>query len=368
MVDQQQPPGLLGMFGGGGGQQQQGVGGLLGALDPEKMAYLGMMLKGLSPYSSIDSEGMLKLAQAKQQNAAELALKTRQQQFTEGQASQLNDFRERQLAQQNVTPAAKAAADFGLTKDNGTGPGTQAYKDFMSSFYQLKGEGYTAVTIDDGSGEKRTVFQDKQGNFKTPEQVGIVPAATPASGANAIPPPPPGADPKEWRRKQTDMRAAEEAQRPGRQATAGRLVEDIDRAQNIIDTSILPTTGLIGGQALSKIGGTAAHDLSATLESIGANISFDKLQQMRSQSPTGGALGNVSDKDINLLKSTLGSIRQSQTAGDLKFNLDRLRKQYDEVIHGPGGGGPSSPQQTPSQRKTINGKGYSKIGGQWYED
>ena len=186
-MDQQQPPGLLQSLFGGGQQDQQGgglfggAGGLIGAIDPQKMAYLGMIAKGLDPYSSIDPNSMLKNAQAQQQHQQDLALRQRRQLFEEGQAGVANDFRERQLAQQNVTPAAKAAADFGLTAESGQGPGTKPYKDFMNSFYQLKGEGYTPVTIDDGSGEKRTVFQDKQGNFKTPAQVGI---DLPNTGAN----------------------------------------------------------------------------------------------------------------------------------------------------------------------------------------
>ncbi len=83
---QQQPPGLFqSLFGGLGGGQQQGgqqQPGLLGALsDPETMGYLGMMVKALSPYSNVDPQGMLKLAQAKQKEAQDLTLRQQQLQL-----------------------------------------------------------------------------------------------------------------------------------------------------------------------------------------------------------------------------------------------------------------------------------------------
>lgn len=55
------PQGILGML----GMQNQQPQGLLGALgDPETMAYIGMMLKGMNPYSQIDPNAMLSAAHA----------------------------------------------------------------------------------------------------------------------------------------------------------------------------------------------------------------------------------------------------------------------------------------------------------------
>jgi hypothetical protein len=84
--NQAQPPGLMqSLFGGlfGGGQQQGagGVGGLVGAIDPQKMAYLGMIAKGLDPYSSIDPQAMLKNAQQAQQDAMDRQIRQQQLQL-----------------------------------------------------------------------------------------------------------------------------------------------------------------------------------------------------------------------------------------------------------------------------------------------
>lgn len=92
----------------------------------------------------------------------------------------------------------------------------------------------------------------------------------------------------------------------------------------------LPTTGY-GGQQLMNTGGTAANDLRATLETIKANVAFDKLQQIRAASPTGGALGAVSDKEMSLLSSALTSLDQSQSAEQLMQNLGNLEAIYKTI-------------------------------------
>jgi hypothetical protein len=87
------------------------------------------------------------------------------------------------------------------------------------------------------------------------------------------------------------------------------------------------TTGLIGSVA-KNIGGSPANDLSKTLSTIKANIGFDKLQDMRNNSKSGGALGAVSEKEMELLTSVWGSVEQSQSKGQLQGNLARFKRTY----------------------------------------
>lgn len=80
-----------------------------------------------------------------------------------------------------------------------------------------------------------------------------------------------------------------------------------------------------GGAILGNIPGTAAKDLAAELDTIKANVGFQALAQMRANSPTGGALGNVSEMENKLLQSTLGSLDQAQTPQQLKESLQRVQ-------------------------------------------
>jgi hypothetical protein len=69
---------------------------------------------------------------------------------------------------------------------------------------------------------------------------------------------------------------------------------------------------------------TDSGRLAQVLKTIKANIGFDELQQMRENSPTGGALGQVAVQEIDFLQSVLGSLEQAQRPEDLNFVLRRL--------------------------------------------
>lgn len=104
------------------------------------------------------------------------------------------------------------------------------------------------------------------------------------------------------------------------------VLEDIDRAVQMAGTF---TTGLPGA-ALERIPGTPAYDMSKILDSVKANIGFDKLQDMRDNSPTGGALGQVSEWELQLLQSVLGSLEQAQTREQFIYNLNRIKEIKQE--------------------------------------
>lgn len=100
-------------------------------------------------------------------------------------------------------------------------------------------------------------------------------------------------------------------------------------AVNDID-SIIPQinnwTAGFGGKFLSQIGGTAATDLNAALESLEGKIAFGELQAMKNASKTGGALGQVSEKELALLSGALKSLRQDQSPQQLISNLNEIKK------------------------------------------
>jgi hypothetical protein len=106
-------------------------------------------------------------------------------------------------------------------------------------------------------------------------------------------------------------------------------INAISDAENILNNSKLPVTGL-WGNALKNIPGTSSADLKNSINTIYASIGFDKLQNIRKQSKTGGALGAVSDRELALLKASLGSLEQSQSAEQFKKNLMRVKDHYQK--------------------------------------
>jgi hypothetical protein len=91
-----------------------------------------------------------------------------------------------------------------------------------------------------------------------------------------------------------------------------------------------------GGALLSAVPGTAAFSVARRLDTIKANIGFSQLQRMRESSPTGGALGQITERELAFLQATLGSLEQAEDVAEFKTNLERLKEVYLDIIHGPG--------------------------------
>ena len=85
----------------------------------------------------------------------------------------------------------------------------------------------------------------------------------------------------------------------------------------------------MAGSVLGVIPGTSAFDLGKKLDTIKANAGFDKLQDMRMNSPTGGALGNVAVQELMFLQSVYGNLEQSQSKEQFTENLDAFERAYD---------------------------------------
>ena len=90
----------------------------------------------------------------------------------------------------------------------------------------------------------------------------------------------------------------------------------------------------------AQVPGTAAHDLDRRIDTLKAMIGFNALNEMRANSPTGGALGNVTERELALLQSTVASLELSQSREQFLENLALVEEQFNRVIHGPEGAAP----------------------------
>jgi len=91
-------------------------------------------------------------------------------------------------------------------------------------------------------------------------------------------------------------------------------------------------TAGIGGATLRNVPGTQAYNLDKTIDTIKANVGFQALQAMRNASPTGGALGQVSENENKLLQSTLASLDTGQSPEQLKANLNKVKLHFNNLI------------------------------------
>jgi len=94
-----------------------------------------------------------------------------------------------------------------------------------------------------------------------------------------------------------------------------------------------------GSSFMQNFGGTAATTVRGLLDTIGGNIAFDRLQKMRAESPTNGALGNVTERELDMLKSSVAPIGQGMADTDFQAGLDDVIRSYINV-YGKIGGDP----------------------------
>jgi hypothetical protein len=87
----------------------------------------------------------------------------------------------------------------------------------------------------------------------------------------------------------------------------------------------------MGGAVTKNIPGTPGYSLSTDLDTIKANVGFDELQAMRDASPTGGALGQVSEMENRLLQSVRAAISQLLKGEDLERNLKIIKDSNSQL-------------------------------------
>lgn len=86
----------------------------------------------------------------------------------------------------------------------------------------------------------------------------------------------------------------------------------------------LPEVGVVGARLADNGLNQEAVDVKRKLETLQSIVSFDRLQQMREASPTGGALGAVSERELALLQSSMGALSNDMSVEDLNGTLDFL--------------------------------------------
>lgn len=248
----------------------------------------------------------------------------------------------RNLARVDPEKALEKAYDYKVKTmgDGGASPptgmrsnpdGTWVYDPaYIAGQERLRAAGRTSITnnlgsngIDYGKPQDGLVWtRNPDGTIKLDERG--APVAIPYQGGKAY-------------AEQQAGAAADVAQTESTTLKADVVLTDINRALKRIEGAPFysPTAGLVGN-ILKDVGGTGAADVKALTDTVRANIGFDRLSKMREESPTGGALGQVTERELSQLQAVLGSIDQSQSQGQLIENLKRLKIIYSGILEKAG--------------------------------
>lgn len=141
------------------------------------------------------------------------------------------------------------------------------------------------------------------------------------------------------------LEAQKEAREAAKDAIAGQpSAYKQERATRINDSinDLLPrvgygTTGAFGFGA-GYVPGTKAADFRADLNKLAASIAFNELAEMREASKTGGALGSVAVRELELLQDSLGSLSRTQSPENLRKNLLAIQQSVSRWNSASGSG------------------------------
>jgi hypothetical protein len=117
-----------------------------------------------------------------------------------------------------------------------------------------------------------------------------------------------------------------------------RSVQTFERKTNNFDQLIDQAAQLVGpyttgfGSLIDRLPASDALALAGIVESLQANIGFDALQEMRVNSPTGGALGNVSDFENRRLSSTIVNLDTRVNGATFLSRLQTLRDERQKAV------------------------------------
>lgn len=135
--------------------------------------------------------------------------------------------------------------------------------------------------------------------------------------------------------EKTDLARAKAAKRSSAMSDAQEVLNNLDdliaRAPEMDDEATLGNIGTGIKQSIgSFISGTAASALEDDVKVIQAKEAFGSLQTMRENSKTGGALGSVSENELELLKADTAFLNPA--GATFKQNLVKIKSKYQRIL------------------------------------
>lgn len=144
--------------------------------------------------------------------------------------------------------------------------------------------------------------------------------------------------------------------------------------RDAIKSSNLPATGTAGA-VLSNIGETGAAEVARQMAVLKSNATIENLNAMRQQSPTGGALGNVTEGEGAMLAAKAGAL--DMKSPHFMRDLADYERTLLRTIHGKAAGDkifdatrkPETQPQAPAEGATAvnpqTGERLIRKGGKW---
>ena len=136
----------------------------------------------------------------------------------------------------------------------------------------------------------------------------------------------------------------------------------LDSARRIseADSLLTPVFGKLNlAKFVGGFEGTERANMEASMKTLQAQSGFSTLQAMREASKTGGALGAINKKEMELLIAALGSLDLAQSKEQFDQKLNEFEKVYYDTVNGAGAWDAAG-KQTPTGGANVLSQGALK--------
>ncbi len=244
-----------------------------------------------------------------------------QQQQAQREAAMKQAERQAQWAredQRNAVLDGRADRDYGFQREKfGVEQQSAAMTGDIREYEFAKQQGYAGSFTDYQRDMKKAGAQNiNMGTIPPGYQL----VTDPQSGAQRMEPIP-----------GSPVSTANEKSAEGRETVTSVVTTAAQRAREAMAGATLPTDGTVGG-FLSRMPGTAAAEVRRQVDVLKSNAKIENLSAMRRESPTGGALGAVSDSENAMLAAKAGAL--DPDSPNFARDLDDYERSLLRTIHG----------------------------------
>jgi len=286
------------------------------ASTPQQRAVVQALVEQRQAQAQAQYEQQMKLYQTQEQRAYETGVKQDERAYQtgvrqEGFAREDNRF---------AVTDANNNRDFAFKVEQGNKPPQS-----IQEYEYARGQGFQGTYADWEQANRKASAT----SIKFPDQpnIGTIP-----QGYEAVQNP----ETKAWSMRAIPGGPEDQSKKTAKAADNRTISSDIvttasTRALEALHASGLPATGTFGA-ALSRLPESNAAELRRQVSVLQANARIENLQAMRDASPTGGALGAVSDSEGAMLASKSGTLDPSSP----NFERDLLdyTKTLLRIVHG----------------------------------
>jgi len=320
---------------------QQGLGGLLRGGEPSPQERIqGAMFElssptagGVAKDTTTRIADLTKLAQVQQVqgNTAAAAQTAAQIQQLNKQEQKKTQEEQAGLRASSMATALKAAGHEELARQVELGD-TEAYKRGLQLISPEKGKTSIEDIVDPATGVTNKVLLSADGTILRTVGVSKMPefkSITLPNGKIVLE--------NTVTKKRSEPQDTQEAADQERKRIQ-KLYSDLAGVDNVLSTvaeakAIVEDDGLVGATGVfytlaSMPFPSDARKLQTKITTLQSTLAFDRLQKMRDESKTGGALGQVSNIELQLLQSALTALDPVVGEEEFKKQLEKVQKHY----------------------------------------